>query len=667
VPIEFAAKLEFARVEFMKDFSIAVWILAAVLSAQTGYSQDWQPVTESDLASGPAVDKNADAEALFWDIHIEQSESKTILSNYLRIKIFTDRGVETQGRVDLPYGNRNSIKDIGARTMLPDGGVVELKPDAIFERTIARSKKIKVQAKSFALPSMKPGVVIDYRWTEVIQDVDPIHLPLAVQRDIPIQLVRYSIKPISEIIWPLRVTGFNVHPDLLQRDKRGNWFGSIKSVPAFIQEPGMPPESAVRAWLLIFYDYYAFWDEYGRYTYEAVKPRIKITDEIRNEATRLVAKAATEEEKVRRIYEFCRTEIRRTDDDAVEDPVQRAADMSKENKIPADTLKRKAGTGKDIDFLFAALAGAAGFDARYAVLSDRGRFFFDNHYPTPHMLASYNIAVRLNNQWHFFDPAGRYLSFGMLRWQEEGVPALLVNASGSEFVTTPFTPAERSLMKRSITGRLEPDGTLEGDVRIVLFGHDGADEKAVLDGLTSNEREQYVKNPVQHRMNAAEISNINFENVTDRQQPIIESYHVRVPGYAQRIGKRLFFEPGYFQHGRTPMLPSSTRIHPVYFPYPWTEDDMVLIDLPQGFGLDNADQPAPEAVAGTTVKHEMHIAVMDGRTLRYTRRLSFGIDKKILFPVSEYPLIKAILDAIDKRDAHTIAVREVMPQEDRLQ
>ena len=94
---------------------------------------------------------------------------------------------------------------------------------------------------------------------------------------------------------------------------------------------------------------------------------------------------------------------------------------------------------------------------------------------------------------------------------------------------------------------------------------------------------------------------------------------------------------------------------------------MVLIDLPQGFGLDNADQPAPDAAAGTTVKHEMHIAVMDGRTLRYTRRLSFGIDKKILFPVSEYPLIKAILDAIDKRDAHTVAVREVMPQEDQRQ
>src|SRR5262249_36317269 len=141
-------------------------ILAVVVSAHQAYGQDWRPVSASELSSEPVVDKGADAEALFWDIRIEQSESKTILSHYVRIKIFTDHGVETQGRVDLPYTGRSSIKDIGARTIQPDGTVVPLKPDAIFERTIVKIKKAKVQARSFALPNVKPGVVIEYRWTE---------------------------------------------------------------------------------------------------------------------------------------------------------------------------------------------------------------------------------------------------------------------------------------------------------------------------------------------------------------------------------------------------------------------------------------------------------------------------------------------------------------------
>ena len=172
---------------------------------------------------------------------------------------------------------------------------------------------------------------------------------------------------------------------------------------------------------------------------------------------------------------------------------------------------------------------------------------------------------------------------------------------------------------------------------------------------------------VQGRVKAAEISDVQVTNVTDRQQPIVETYHIRVPGYAQRIGKRLFFEPGYFQHGKAPMLSSSTRIYPVYFPSPWIEDDMVSLELPQGFALDNADQPAPEAAAGTTVKHEIHVAITNENTLRFERRLSFGIDKKIFFSVSEYPSVKSVLDAIGKRDGHVLAIKESTPQEEKPQ
>ena len=96
----------------------------------------------------------------------------------------------------------------------------------------------------------------------------------------------------------------------------------------------------------------------------------------------------------------------------------------------------------------------------------------------------------------------------------------------------------------------------------------------------------------------------------------------------------------------------------MYFPYPWTEDDIIMIDLPAGFALDNADQPPPVAAAGTTIKHEMHISVLDNRTVRYTRHLVFGADKKILFSVPEYGFVKSAFDAIGERDSHKLAVKE---------
>src|SRR5262249_654990 len=149
--------------------------------------------TPADLASVPVVEKGADAEVLFWDVDVDQAQSKTVLSHYIRIKVFTQRGAENQSRVDLTYAGKDSIKDIAGRTVQPDGTITELKADGVFERTLATAKKLRLRSKSFALPNVRPGAVIEYRWTEVISDTNPYSLPLAVQRDVPIQVVRYSI------------------------------------------------------------------------------------------------------------------------------------------------------------------------------------------------------------------------------------------------------------------------------------------------------------------------------------------------------------------------------------------------------------------------------------------------------------------------------------------
>src|SRR5438034_10928785 len=117
----------------------------------------------------------------------------------------------------------------------------------------------------------------------------------------------------------------------------------------------MPPESAVRALLLIYYDYLDFWQDYNRYRYESVKSRMKITDDIRQEAASQVSKASTPEEKLRRLYDSSGSEIGRTDDEADKDPVQRAAHRAKENKTPPHPLRRQAAPAWDIDFSFAAL------------------------------------------------------------------------------------------------------------------------------------------------------------------------------------------------------------------------------------------------------------------------------------------------------------------------
>ena len=99
------------------------------------------------------VEKDADAEVIFWDVLVDIGSSRVSFNHYIRIKIFTERGRDSQSKVDLIYIGKNKIEDIAGRTIKADGTVIELKKDAIFDRIIAKGNKIQIKAKSFAMPA----------------------------------------------------------------------------------------------------------------------------------------------------------------------------------------------------------------------------------------------------------------------------------------------------------------------------------------------------------------------------------------------------------------------------------------------------------------------------------------------------------------------------------
>ena len=425
----------------------------------------------------------------------------------------------------------------------------------------------------------------------------------------------------------------------------------------------MPPEDAVRPWMLIFYTKESdtkgekFWQEYGKQTYEDYKSRMKVSDEVKTVSAATTASATTLEEKLEKLFEFCRSKIKNTNDDASGLTADDRAKL-KENKSPADTLKRGMGTGKDIDMLFASLAIAAGFDARVVRLSDRSDTIFDKGFADDYFIQTYDIAVKVGEQWRFYDPASTYVPLGMLRWQEEAQEALLSDPKLPSWVMTPLSPPDKSKVKRSAKLTLSEDGTLEGDAHVEYYGHLGVFRKEWDDDDSLVQREETLRDAVKKQMSTADVSDIKIENITDPVKPYVYNYHIRVPGYAQRTGKRLFLQPEFFQHGIEPLFAGSARKYPVYFNYPWSEEDAVTIDLPAGFSLDNADAPQPFS-AGTLSDYKPTMGVtQDGRQLVYKRKFFFGGGGAIVFPVDTYPKLKLYFDAVHQADNHTITLKQ---------
>lgn len=649
----------------------ALFLLASVaLPARAG---DWKPVDPAELAmKEPVVEKDADAEALFWEVRVDDNpEGDLVFNHYVRIKIFTERGRETQSKVDIVFGRifRSNIRieNIAGRTIKPDGSIVELEKKDIFERDIVRASGVKAKAKSFAMPGVEPGAIIEYRWKEVRVNQSAQYIRLQFQREIPVQRVKYWIKPFPFPGLGMRALNFHVAQEArFVKDKDGFYSATLVNMPAYREEPRMPPEDEVRSWTLLYYsneekhDPVKYWNEVGKNVYEAFKPYMKVNDEVKQATATAVGDAATPEQKLDRIFQFVRTKIKNASSPASGlTPEERA--KVKDNKTPSDTLKRGAGSAADIDLLFAAMATAAGFDARLSLSPDRSDTFFSPASSIAYFVDPAHIAVRVGDQWRFFNPGYPHIPQGMLLWKEEANQVLITDPKQPVFAQTPLSGPDKTVEKRTAKMKLADDGTLEGDVRIEYTGHLAVERKADAEDESANEREQSLRDMVKGRLSTAELSNIKIESLADPAQPFVYEYHVRVPGYAQRTGKRLFIQPAFFQHGADPLFPTSGRTHRIYFHYPWSEHDEVRIELPAGFSLDNADAPAPFAAQDLT-KYEVRImATTDNRTLVYRRDFFFGAGgglDRLLYEPAVYPQLKGYFDMVHKQDGHTITLKQ---------
>ena len=639
---------------------LTLFILCLFANLAAAQTKDWKPMDPAHLAmKAPSVEKDADAEALLWEVYVDDaSNSGTDFIHYVRVKVFTERGKETQSKIDIPYLNGISVKDIAARTIKPDGTIVELKKDAIFDREVVKFGRFKLKSKSFALPGIEPGAIIEYRWREVYE-FKTNYVKMEFQRDIPVQLVRYYLKPNPMAMYPMKTITFQGAPPQFVKEKSGYYMTEMKNMPAFREEPNMPPEDQVKMWMLIYYapdvrkEPAEYWKDRGKLIYEDRKNYMKINDDIRRAATEAVGDATTQEQKLERIFNYCRTKIKNINDDASGLTAEQLQKL-KDNNSPADTLKRGYGTGTDINFLFAAMAGAAGMEARYAGIGDRSRKFFDPNFTNTYFMGGYNIAVKFGDKWRFFDPASTYVPFGMLRWQEEGIQALVTDSKDPGFFATPISPAEKSMKRRIARLKLTEDGSLEGEVRIEYTGHFAVDMKEDNDDDTPEQRETKLKNSVKGRL-GGEISDIKIESANDPLKPFVYAYKVKVPGYAERTGKRIFVQPAFFQKNVGALFPTQTRQNDIYFHFPWSEMDDVEIELPAGYDLDNAESPG-SLNFGDSGHYKSDLAITrDKKTLVYKRDFKFT---SLMIPKTSYSALKQIFDVVHQADNHAITLKQ---------
>jgi hypothetical protein len=657
------------------SLAVAVGVASACLlpaQAPTATDTKWEPITDAEKnLSAPIVDSNAGVEAIFWRVHViddmlNHMEAQRTLYHYVRLKIFNAKGVEQASPIDIQYDERTRVTGIAARTIKPDGTILELGKDAVHERDLVRQGSHKRRAKSFAMPGLEPGAIVEYRWKEYIDVENMFYQKLEAQREFPVHKVTYFIKPLSLDYTTFRMATwpFNCQPSPLKQENTGFHSTSIEKVPAFREEPLMPGEPSVRAWMLLRYqederrDPEKYWNNVAKKTYAELKSSLKVNDEIRAAAQKAV-EGAPDTDKIVRLIRYVRENFRDLYSNSVSDAERTAVlkQMPKDRwRTAPEIFKSRIGSPNELNTLVAALALAVDIEARPARVASRNGLVFDRRLADSYFLPYVDLAVRQGDKWKIYDVTADRLPANMLSWQEEGMEALLCDPKKPEFIAAPLSEPGASTAKRTGKFKLLADGTLEGDIVEAFTGHRAADERTEYVDESETRQQEHVKDEFMRVYTASEVSGVKVENVTAPEEPLRVHYHVRIPGYAQVTGKRLFFKPDFFRQTEAPLFTNAERKYDIVFRYAWEDEDTVDIQLPEGFSLDSPENPGGLDMKPVG-KYDFDLSVSKSGLLHCNRKLAFGMGGHVLFPQKSYALVKNVFDEIQRRDTTSLAIR----------
>lgn len=642
------------RSKISRWLSPLVWLGFAVLNP--ALAQDWPPVTAEELAlkDNPV---SPGAAAVILLLEEENDDSRGTVSEFFRIKVLAEEG-KKYADVEIHFlKGLTRIDGIEARVVKPNG---EEKPfrGEIFEKVVSKRRDLKILNKTFALPEVEVGCIIDVRY-KIRTDSDLQRYrtlfggvwvqPWIVQRELPILKAEFSLRPLPSqaVAW----TTNGVDANVITEGQKDRFIRlTLENIPAFVEEDHSPPADFLKMRVDFFYmsnpldTAKTFWQQHGKDWNEDAEDYIGRRKKIEREARALVSDSDSSEQKLRKIYERVQ-QIRNLSWEEEKTSTENKREKLKDNDHIEDVLKHGYGYRREINRLFVGLVRAAGFEAGLARVCERDDTFFRVNLLDPSQL-NYELAlVKLNGEDRYFDPGTPFCPFGALHWSATGVSALRLDESGGEFAKTPIAVSTDAVIQRMANTRLDEEGRLEGRIEVLFEGHEASIRR--LDAIATDEtgRRQRIEREIQAWLPTGAVFELDELAGMDASAGSLRATGtVEIADFGVSTGRRLIVPLDLFSVKRSHPFPASSRVHPVYYRFPYQHTDEVTIQIPAGMAVESV--PKPEDVDVDVGAYSCAIQASE-KGLHLRRVLSL---RGVFYPVSYYPQLRSFFDMVRTGD-----------------
>ena len=645
----------------MRHLGTSALLLIAAISCCAQKLPDWLPITQQDQEIKD-VPGSPGASAIQLYYSYAKDDNDAFISVYRRIKVLREGG-KKYGDVEIEIDPGASLKELAARTIRSDGTITDFKGKP-FEKTIIKTRGVKIVEKAFTLADVDVGSIVEYKYT--------LGLPLSwvksisewnLQSDLYTAKADFKFRPFHGVVlteseWnPVSSKSYSqvayaylhqLDARVPEKQKDNLMEFHLENVPAFTPEEYMPPEDDFKPIVFFYYGGHEiaspdkYWQEVGKQSTAGIEKFIGNFQRVRDVAAQVAGTETDQEKKLRQLYAKAQ-QIRNISFERERTEEEQKKEKLKDNQNVQDVLNHGWGTSFDINALFAAFARAEGFEANMLFVSDRRHRSFQRLVLSWEQIDSTAVQVTMNGKELVLAPGTRYCPFGLLQWEHGSVTAFRVSKAGAQFITTPAP--ETSLVRRLARTALSADGSLRGEVTLELNGQDAlAHRLAALKTDEAGRRKDFEDEIRAALPDGAVVRLKDSQGWDSTDDPLIARFELDIPSFAAATGKRLIVPALLFPTFQKNLFVHNSRTYPIVFSYPFTEKDEVDIQLPDGFAI---EAPPYRRKAGLSYAGYEVASSSEGNQLVTKRSLRLD---GLLFPPEQYFELKNFFNIVQAGD-----------------
>jgi hypothetical protein len=491
------------------------------------------------------------------------------------------------------YSDFDPIVAFEAETTPPKGGKKTVKVSTSETQDIVQPGIFYggYKRKEFVFPALSTGAIGKLNYTKEIKDPHLLR-PYYFGEDVLVQASKFSVAFPTNVSLQYKI--FGVDPKQVKFEQQNTKGGvlyswTMSSVKPWEFEKDAPGRAHTAPHIVFYINHYEVNGEKRKLLsdvsdlyswYNTLIQRIpaqKNDAELRALVSDLISGAATDQDKVRALFQWVQKNIRYIAfEDGMAGLIPRSA---------TDVFIKRYGDCKDMANLLKFMINIAGLDAYHTWIGTRDLPYSYADVPTiiadNHMICS----IKLDNSWVFLDATNPFISFGNPTSMIQGKEALIgIDENKFEVVRAP-------VVEKEINTRIDTlfvfatDNGIKGRMvsRLTGYRKDDLEVKSIRAAL--NQDKHYIRDYFSIGNNDIQIQDVALHGFGDQSSPGQIAFEFVQPGYVKKIGDKFYLNLGINKTTPGDKIDISTRLSPIERDYHYRDVTVTVFEIPDGYEI----------------------------------------------------------------------------------